>query len=433
MRLHFTRRVRTVLTFTGTAGFLFWLVLAPAQAFDPKRDGSSDWPQFLGPQRNGVSRETGLLKTWPVDGPKEVWRVKGGVGMSGISIVAGKLYTMVQKGGQQFAVALDQSSGKTVWQTSVAPSYENGMGNGPRATPAVFGKTVFTFSGEGFLTALDAERGSIIWSHNVVEELNGKPAEYGMASSPLVVNDNVIVTVGAPGATVVAYNRTTGELSWKAGQGEAAGYSSPALLTVGGQRQVVAFSGAAATGIEPKSGDILWRYPYQTNYDCNIATPLSFKGQVFLSSGDNHGSAMLRLKPSGKTLSIEEVWKSQGLQSVLRNEWQTSMLLDGYLYGFDNVGAAGPVTHFTCVEAVTGKRIWQKRRFGKGNVIAADGKLFISTVKGELVVLRATPNGFDELGRTKVIGPTRQAPALSGGRLFLRDNREIVCLDVRKK
>jgi outer membrane protein assembly factor BamB len=153
---------------------------------------------------------------------------------------------------------------------------------------------------------------------------------------------------------------------------------------------------------------------------------------VFISSGENHGSALLALKPKSEQFTVEEVWTSQGAKSVLRNEWQTSILLDGYLYGMDNVGGAGPVTHLTCINAATGERAWQKLRYGKGNLIAADGKLFISTMNGELVIAQASPKEYRELGRGAVLGSTRQAPALADGLLYLRDDAEIVCLDVRK-
>jgi outer membrane protein assembly factor BamB len=305
------------------------------------------------------------------------------------------------------------------------------MGNGPRATPTIAGDQAFTFTGEGILAAVNLADGKLQWSHNVVAELKGKPADYGMASSPLVVGDSVIVIAGAPRATLSAYNTKSGKLAWTACE-DPAGYSSPALLILGGVPQIVAYTGSSAIGVEPQSGSMLWRYPYETDFNCNIATPLTVDGKVFLSSGENHGCVLLGLSKSGDTFTTSEVWKSQGSQSVLRNEWQTSILLDGHLYGFDNVGSAGPVTHLTCVNAATGKRVWQKLRFGKGNLIAADGKLWISTMNGELVLVRATPKEFEELGRATVLGSTRQAPALAGGRLYLRDDAEIVCLDVRK-
>jgi outer membrane protein assembly factor BamB len=405
---------------------------APPQAAAKPQGDKAEWPQILGPHRNGISTESKLLDSWPTKGPKEVWRTAGGVGMSGLAISRGRLLTMVQNDGKQWLVAKDAQSGEPIWQTAIAPEYRNPMGNGPRGTPAIAGDQVFVFSGEGVLAAANFSDGKILWSHNVVKELQGQPAEYGMACSPLVVGDQVIVTAGAPQATVVAYDTKSGKLAWTAGD-DVAGYSSPALLNVGGRPQIVVYTGSSVLGLTPGSGTILWRHPYPTNFDCNIATPLDVKGQVFISSGENHGSTLLALKPRGNKFDIEEVWASQGASSVLRNEWQTSILLDGHLYGMDNVGGAGPVTHLTCVKAATGERVWQKTRFGKGNLIAADGKLFISTMTGELVVVRASPANYDEIGRAAVIGSTRQAPALAGGLLYLRDNQEIICLDVRKK
>jgi outer membrane protein assembly factor BamB len=391
-----------------------------------------EWPQFLGPHRNGISSEQGLLTEWPEGGPKVVWRSPGGVGMSGLAISRGRLVTLVQRGGKQVVVALDPLSGKPQWESPVAPAYKNGMGNGPRATPAIAGNLVVVFTGEGILAALNSADGKPVWSHNVVEELNGAIAEYGMASSPLVVGDNVIVTAGAQGGSTVAYNLKSGKLVWKSGD-DAAGYSSPTLLELSGRPQLVVFTGEAAVGLVPETGAPLWRFPYETNFNCNIVTPLAVNENVFISSGENHGCVMLSVKPDGAKFKTGEVWSSQGSQSVLRNEWQTSILHEGYLYGFDNVGAAGPVTHLTCVNAETGKRVWQKTRFGKGNLIAADGKLFISTMSGELVVVRLTPTAFEELGRVQLIGQTRQAPALANGRIYLRDDEEIVCVDVRGK
>jgi len=390
-----------------------------------------DWPQFLGPNRNGISSESGLIESWPTDGPKVIWRVPGGVGMSGLAISRGRLFTLIQKDGKQALIARNALTGDSVWERVLAPEYRNGMGNGPRGTPAISGDLVLAYTGEGILAAVKFADGQTVWSHNVVSELDGKVAEYGMACSPLVVGNRVYVTVGAPNATVASYETATGKLAWKAGD-DSAGYSSPVLLDVGGRSQLVVYSGSSVMGLAPDTGTVLWSHAYETNFDCNIATPLAVKGRVFVSSGENHGSVMLTLRQTDDGFHVTEVWKSQGAKSVLRNEWQTSILLDGHLYGFDNVGAAGPVSHLTCVNAETGERVWQKLRFGKGNLIAADGKLLISTTNGELVVVRATTKGYDEIGRADVLGSTRQAPALANGRLYLRDDSEIVCIDVRE-
>ena len=392
----------------------------------------SNWPQFLGPSRNGQSAETALLQEWPAAGPRELWRVTGGIGMSGLAIDGSQLVTLVQRGGKQWALALDSRTGKQLWQTEVADAYQNQMGDGPRATPALSRSSVLVFTGEGILAALDRQNGKLRWSVDTLTMLKGEPAEYGMACSPLIVGDQVIVTVGCPDATVAAFSTDSGTLAWTAGRGPA-GYSSPALLHVGGRKQVVVFAGTAAMGLMPGSGKMLWRYPYATDFDCNIAAPTAIDGKLFLSAGENHGCVLLELTEQGNRLVPAEVWASQGPRSVLRNEWQTSLFLGGYLYGMDNVGGAGPITHLTCVEAATGKRAWQVPRFGKGNLIAADGKLFMTTIKGELVIARATPQAYQELGRKQVLGSTRQAPALAAGRLYLRDAREIVCLDVSRK
>lgn len=411
------------------------LLLCPsivAAEQEPPTKATADWPQFLGPQRNGISSETGLITTWPAAGPPIAWRAAAGTGMSGVVVSRGRAVTMLHREGQQCVAAWDAVTGQSVWSTPVAPEYRNGMGNGPRATPVISGDTVLAFSGEGILVALNFKTGKPIWSQNVVEQLGGEIAEYGMAASPLVVDQQVIVTVGAPAGAIAAFDIGTGKLAWKSGTG-AAGYSSPTLLDVGGRSQIVATTGTTVFGLQPKTGAVLWEYPFETNYNCNIATPLSVKGQVFISAGENHGSVLLNLKPQDDQFVATEVWSSLGTKSVLRNEWQTSILHDGYLYGFDNVGAAGPVTHLTCINAETGARAWQQLRFGKGNLIAADGKLFISTMNGELVIVRLSPKAFEELGRMEILGSTRQAPALSNGRLYLRDDKEIVCVDVRKK
>jgi outer membrane protein assembly factor BamB len=392
---------------------------------------ASDWPQFLGPTRNGISVETGLLDTWPTDGPKETWRVRGGVGMSGLVICGGMLTTLIQENGEQFVTALNPETGEPMWKTAVAPDYRNNMGHGPRATPTIAGESVYAFTGQGILVALNLKSGKIRWTRNLVRELNARPAEYGMACSPLVVGNQVIVTIGAPRAAVVACDSKTGRQLWTAGR-DATGYSSPALLKVDGTSQIVVCTGSSVVGLKSGTGAALWRYPYETDYDCNIATPISINGEVFVSSGENHGSVLLNLAPSGKSFEVSEVWSSNGASSVMRNEWQTSIHLGDHLYGMDNVGGAGPITHLSCLEAATGKRVWQAARFGKGNLIAADGKLIIATVRGELVLVEASPNGFNELARAKVFSGSRTGPALANGRLYLRDNKEIVCLDLRK-
>lgn len=392
---------------------------------------AEDWPQILGPNRNGISKESGLIDQFPDDGPKVLWRSPLGIGMSGIAVVGETAYTMFQDDSQQFIVALDVKSGKQRWKSKIAPAFKNAMGNGPRSTPVIDRDQVFALSGEGILAGYSLKDGKQLWSVDLVAEFGGRPAEYGMACSPILTDEHVIITAGLAKATVAAFDRRSGKVAWTAGTGNPAGYSSPALLSIGQQVQLVAFHGSGVLGLDPKSGMEIWSYPYKTDYDCNIATPISVGSNVLISSGENHGTTLLKV-PENSSGSVSEVWSSLGNRSVLRNEWQTSILIDGYLYGFDNIGSAGPVTNLTCINAKTGERVWLKRRFGKGNLIAADGKLWCSTMEGELVIVKATPDKFEELHRTSLIGKTRQAPALSNGRIFLRDDTEIICVDVRK-
>ncbi len=420
---------------TAAVACLFAIVLSANTNGDSKKPAgtTAGWPQFLGPERNGISSETGLIAAWPKDGPPEVWRAVGGQGMSGLAISNGKLFTLVQKEGRQWLACLDAKTGKPVWEQNLAPAYRNQMGDGPRATPAVAGDRVYAFTGEGILAAAKTVDGKIVWQKDLVAEFGGKPADYGMAGSPVVVGKRVIVTIGVPQATVVAVDGATGEVVWQAGQDSPAGYSSPAVLKIAGRELVVVFHGEGGLGLDPETGAELWSYPYITDFGCNIATPLAIDGGVFLSAGENHGSVLLALKPKGNTFDVSETWASQGPKSVMRNEWQTSILLDGCLYGFDNVGGAGPISHLTCINARTGERQWQQLRFGKGNMIAADGKLIMTTIQGELVVVSANPKKFEELGRKMVVGKTRTAPSLADGLLYLRDEREIVCLDLRQR
>ena len=392
---------------------------------------AADWPQFLGPARNGISKETGLVQSWGDGGPKELWRIPGGVGMTSV-VVQGKLAcTMVQTGGEQRLLAFDAATGKETWSAAIAPTYRNGMGNGPRGTPALSKDAAFVFTGEGVLARVSLKDGNVDWKVDTLKELPGSAAEYGMACSPILWGEAVVVQVGARQATVAAFSQKTGKVLWTDGRGETPGYSSPAILKVGGKEQLVVFAGASAFGVDSK-GKRLWQFPYETGYDCNIATPIAIDGNVFLSAGENHGSTLLDLKPGGTGLKPSVVWDSTGVRSVLRTEWQTALLLDGHLYGYDNVGGAGPITNLTCVNAKTGERVWQEARFGKGNAIAADGILFATTMKGELILMKPSPKGYEELGRKTVIETTRQAPSLANGRLYVRDDKEIVCFDVKQ-
>lgn len=392
---------------------------------------AADWPQFLGPGRNGVSAEKDLISEFPADGPKIVWRTPLGVSMSSVIVSDERAYTLFQDAERLFIVSLNAADGKVVWKTPFAAAYENAMGNGPRATPAVANETVVAFTGEGILAAFAAKDGNELWNVNVPKTLKGTASEYGMSCSPLVVDNNVIIHTGNESKSVAAFELSTGKLVWTAGSGKA-GYSSPVLLTLHGTPQIVSLTAAGAFGIDAEKGTVLWNLPFPTEYDCNTACPVQVgDDSVLISAGENHGSVLLQVSEDAK--SAKEVWSSLGKDSQLRAEWQTPVVYNGHLYGLDNSGSAGPITNLVCIRLKDKKTMWQKARFGKSNLVLADGKLYLTTMNGEIVIVEATPDAFHETARATVMETTRQAPSIANGHMLVRDDKDVICIDIRGK
>jgi outer membrane protein assembly factor BamB len=394
---------------------------------------AEDWTQFLGTQRNGVSSEKNLISEWPADGPKIKWRTPLGVSMSSVIVNNGQAFTLFQDESDLYTVALDAATGEEIWRTKFAPAYENAMGNGPRATPTVADGKLFVFTGEGILAAFNVKDGKELWKVNVPSSLKGEASEYGMSCSPLVVGNMVVVHTGNADAAVAAFDAKSGKNLWKSATGKA-GYSSPVLMTLAGKEQIVTLTADAAFGVEATDGKVLWKFPFPTEYDCNTACPVQLgESEVLISAGENHGSAVLQISGKEPKFSAEEVWSSYGKDSQLRAEWQTPVIHDGHLYGLDNSGSAGPITNLVCIRLKDHETVWQKARFGKSNLILADGKLFLTTMNGEVVIVEASPKEFKELGRATIMETTRQAPTLSNGFLFVRDDKDVLCVDVRAK
>ena len=417
--------MRRILTLSSLSAVMISLVSGHANA--------DDWPQFLGPDRNGVSTETGLIDVWPATGPEILWRTPLGVSMSGVSVSNGAAFTMFQDETSQYVVCLNAADGKERWRTSVAPKYENAMGHGPRATPTVADGKIFAFTGDGILVALNAENGRKLWSTDVPALLKGKPNEYGVSCSPLVTGNHVVVHSGTEAAAVAAFGIADGKFVWQAGTGNA-GYSSPVLMSLNSEKQIVSLTATGVLGIEPDSGKELWSFPFPTNYDCNTASPVRLDDRhLLVSAGENHGTTILEVEMDKGQAAAQEVWSSLGKDSHLRAEWQTPVIHDGYLYGLDNQGGAGPITNLVCIRLTDHRTMWQKNRFGKSNLILADGKLFLTTMEGEVVIIEANPKEFLELSRATVMGTTRQAPALANGHLFVRDDKEVICIDVASR
>jgi outer membrane protein assembly factor BamB len=389
---------------------------------------AADWPQFLGPNRNGASSETGLLSSWTGAGPKVLWKVEGGDGYSGIAVAGGKAYTQVQRGGDELLVALDANTGKEVWKHKLSPAYKNQYGNGPRSTPTIEGGKVYVRSINGPLVCLEAGNGKVVWQQDLFKDFNAKNIDYGIAASPLIEGDLVLALPGSGGG-LTAFNKTTGKLAWKVAEDSAA-YSSPIAMTVGGKKQLIFFTAAGVVALETADGKELWRVPWKTDFDCNIATPLIVGQKLFVSSGESVGCAMLEPSLSG---APKVVWESKGPKSTMMNYWSTCVLHDNHLYGMS--GEYGGPVSLVCIDTAKGERVWAQERFGHANLTLADGNLYIVTVKGELVVAPATPKGYQEKGRATILEGAKHinAPAIADKKLYVRDLKSIVCVDIAGK
>jgi outer membrane protein assembly factor BamB len=388
---------------------------------------AADWPNWLGPNRNGSSPETGLLTIWPATGPKVLWKVAGGDGYSTVSVAQGRAITLVQHDGAQFVLALDAAKGTKLWETKIAAGYKNPYGDGPRATPSIEGKLVYVQSVSGPLVCLEVEKGEIVWSVDLLKEFGAKNLQWGLSASPFVDGDLVYALPSAKGAGVAAFNKTTGKLAWKTADDQA-GYATPIAVTVAGQKQIIFFTAVGLLAVTADQGKELWRVPWKTEFDCNICTPLLIgNDQLFVTSGEEVGCTLFKLSAAAP----EVIWESKGKKSVMRSYWANSVIQDGYLYGLS--GEFDKRIDLNCVEVKTGKLMWSQQGFGKGTLTLADGHLFITTKKGDLVLVQATPKQYEEKARVALLGENRTSPTISDKRLYLRDRANIYCLDIAGK
>lgn len=383
---------------------------------------NTNWPQWRGPNRDGISKETGLLKQWPADGPPLVWKANGaGSGYSSFSISNGKLYTMGLRGDREFVVAFDVATGKEAWATAHGGAFRNDRGDGPRGTPTVDGDRVYVLGGNGDLSALDARTGKVVWTKNVLEEFGGSNITWGISESPLVLGNKLLVNAGGPGASIVALNKSDGKLIWKS-QSDRAGYSSAIPLTLNGLTQVVFFTGQRAVGLDASDGRLLWEYAKPSNRTANAATPIARGNRVFISSDYGTGGGVVEIKPDNKA---EELWFNKDM----RNHHSSSVLIGDHLYGF-----SGGI--LTAMKFDTGETTWRDRSVGKGSLVFADGHLYAFSENGVVGLVEATPAGYKEKGRFRIQQdslPTWSHPVVAGGRLYLRDQDTIYAFDVREK
>jgi outer membrane protein assembly factor BamB len=401
------------------------LFLAPAVA------SPQDWPQFLGPTRNGVFAGAPLATTWPKEGPPVLWQKGIGSGWSGPVLASGKLILHHRLGDKETVDCLEARTGRTNWTQASATHYRDSFGfdDGPRATPCIAAGKVYTFGAEGLLQCLDFETGKSIWSVDTKKEFQAPNGYFGMACSPLLEGRAVLMNIGGrDGAGIVAFDRESGKVLWKATDEEAS-YSSPVSATVAGKRYTFFFNRAGLVALEPASGKIQFEYPWRPAIQAsvNAAAPLVIGDLIFISTCYDRGALLLRFDEK----KPEKIWSGD---ETLSNHYATSVHHNGFLYGIDGRADPGfqPPPSLRCVELKTGQVRWREESLGAGTVTLAGDRLLILTDKGQLVLADASPKKFSLLARAQIL-PTmvRAHPALADGLFYGRSKDKLVCADLR--
>ena len=383
---------------------------------------AADWPNWRGPNYNGISSETGWLTTWPQDGPKVLWKAEIGTGFSSMSVSNGRVYTMGNISDNDVLYCLDAETGTEIWKKSYpCPLFAKQHEGGPCGTPTVDDGAVYTFSKNGDAIRFDAATGEIVWHKNPARELGLKQLTWYFACSPLLVENLVILNAGTYG---VALSKADGSVVWQNGK-EASGYATGVPFSVGGLTCIVMPVCRELVGLNPQTGKVAWKVPWKTSYDINAADAVVSGDTLFISSGYNKGCALYRIAGS----NVTEIWQNRNM----RNQVNSSVLWKGHLYGFDGqVGGGGKLA---CVDFQTGETKWSQAGMGTGSLMLADGKLIILSEDGKLVVAEASPDGFKELASARILtGKCWTVPVLANGRIYARNAAgQLVCVDVRGK
>jgi outer membrane protein assembly factor BamB len=401
------------------------LALTLALAVTP---AAADWPQFLGPNRDGHSAETKLNWDWPKGGPPVAWAKDVGHGWSG-PVVAGRHLVLFHRvGGDEVVVSLDPATGKEQWAAKYPTRYRDDFGfdDGPRATPTVADGKVFTLGANGDLHAWELATGKELWARNILADYKAAKGFFGVASSPIVIDGKLLVNVGGRGAGVVAFDPATGKELWKATD-DLASYSSPTAAEIDGKRAAVFLTRYGLRVFDPANGKVLYEFPWKPRINESVqgATPLVWKDEIFLSVSYSTGAALVKVKGG----ELTEVWSND---KTLSSQYNTPIRVGDYLYGVHGRSDVG-TAQSRCVEWKTGAVKWSEPNFGVSSLLAVDGGLLALTEAGDLVRFDASPDGYKERARASILGkPTRAIPALADGHLFARDGSRLVCVNLKK-
>jgi outer membrane protein assembly factor BamB len=416
---------------------------------------ADDWPQWLGPRRDSVWREEGIIDRIPADGLKTRWRVPIAGGYAGPAMADGRVYVMdyVTEGdqtpnpdqrsalqGTERLLCLSAADGELLWKHQYECPYEISYPAGPRATPTVHDNRVYSLGAEGDLYCLDAASGAVVWSCNFKTRYGAKTPLWGFCGHPLVDAEKLICLVGGPDALVVAFNRENGKELWRSGNGEEIGYSAPTIVEHGNQRQLIIWHAKALTALNPETGKVLWSEPLDPNYGMSIVTPRQAGGLLFVG-GIINKSLMVRLDDQHPQARVQWYGTNEiGIDPV----HSTPFSENGFLYGVTREGK------LSAVRMDDGQVVWshfelmpEKRRAHSGTVFVVkhQDRFFLCTDSGELVMARLSPEGYEELGRAKILEPTGDAmgravvwshPAFANRCIFARNDKVIVCLSLDK-
>jgi len=378
----------------------------------------ADWPNYRGPNHDGVSSETDWQSQWGAGGPAVLWKGSVGTGFSTFTVANGRVYTMGNANNTDTVFCLDAETGKEIWRHSYpCPLEPKSYEGGTLSTPTVDSDKVYTLSKMGDLFCLDAGTGKALWQKQLNKDMGFALPTWHFAGSALIAGDMLILNIGSAG---LALNKNTGDVVWQNGKGKC-GYATPVPFQMDGQPCLAIMSEVTLFVVNQADGKQLWQFPWKTMYEINAADPVVIGNRMLITSGYKHGCALLEISVGG----AKRLWENKAM-SVQIN---CPVVREGYAYGFDE-------NIFKCVKLDDGKEQWQDRSLGKGSlVMSADGRLIIMSEKGELVIAQADPQTFNAMARAQVLPRTKcwTSPVLANGRIYARNaNGDIVCVDVKK-
>ena len=399
------------------------LSLAPISNQAP---AAGDWPQWRGPNRDGISMETGLARQWPANGPPVVWQAPGlGGGYGSVAIKGNQVFVQGLRGRDTMVHSLNREDGTYLWSKNLGPGGSNDRGSGPRGTPTIDGNRLFVLTEAGDLWCLNLD-GTEVWHRNILREFSGGNIQWLISESPLIDGDRVIVTPGGRSAGMVALDRATGRTIWTAKElNDDAGYSSAVVVDVEGVRAYTTFTASEAVGVRASDGKVLWRYRRAANNVANIATPVVQGNLVFYSSAYDTGAGLVTLHAGNNELTAKEKYFTRDMQ----NHHGGLVLVDGTLYGFSNA-------ILVALDFATGKLLWRDRSVGKGAITYADGRLYILSEDNVVGLAEVTPKGYVEKGRFRIADqglPSWSHPVVSGGRLYIRNQSQLTAYDIKAR